>query len=29
VKETYLEARRRGKNSWLRYLLGVVFILLM
>jgi CAAX protease family protein len=29
VKETYLEAGRRGKNSWLRYLLGVVFILLM
>jgi len=29
VNETYLEAGRRGKNSWLRYLLGVVLILLM
>ena len=29
MNETYLEAGRRGKNSWLRYLLGVVFILLM
>jgi membrane protease YdiL (CAAX protease family) len=29
VNETYLEAGRRGKNSWLRYLLGVVFILFM
>jgi uncharacterized protein len=27
--ETYLEAGRRGKNSWWRYLLGVVFILFM
>ena len=29
VNETYLEAGRRGKNNWLRYLLGVVFILFM
>ena len=29
MKETYLEAGRRGKNTWLRYLLGVVFILFM
>jgi uncharacterized protein len=27
--ETYLEAGRRGKNTWWRYLLGVVFILFM
>ena len=27
--ETYLEAGRRGKNTWWRYLLGVVFIVLM
>jgi hypothetical protein len=29
VNETYLEAGRRGKNTWLRYLLGFVFILFM
>jgi uncharacterized protein len=29
VNESYLEAGRRGKNSWPRYLLGVVFILFM
>jgi len=27
--ETYLEAGRRGKNTWWRYLLGVVFIMFM
>lgn len=27
--ETYLEAGRRGKNTWWRYVLGVVFILFM
>ena len=29
MNETYLEAGRRGKNTWLRYLLGVVFVLFM
>jgi uncharacterized protein len=29
MNETYLEAGRRGKNTWPRYLLGVVFALLM
>ena len=29
MNETYLEAGRRGKNSWWRYLLGVVFIVFM
>ena len=29
MNETYVEAGRRGKNTWLRYLLGVVFILFM
>lgn len=29
VNETYLEAGRRGKNTWPRYLLGVVFVLFM
>jgi membrane protease YdiL (CAAX protease family) len=29
VKETFLEAGRRGKNAWWRYLLGVVFIVFM
>jgi hypothetical protein len=29
VNESYLEAGRRGKNTWPRYLLGVVFILFM
>jgi uncharacterized protein len=29
VKETYLEAGRRGTNTWPRYLLGFVFILFM
>jgi uncharacterized protein len=29
VNETYLEAGRRGKNTWPRYLLGVIFILFM
>jgi uncharacterized protein len=29
VKETYLEAGRRGKNTWPRYVLGVIFILFM
>jgi hypothetical protein len=29
MNETYLEAGRRGKNTWPRYLLGVVFVLLM
>ena len=29
VNETYLEAGRRGKNSWWRYLLGVIFIVFM
>jgi hypothetical protein len=27
--ETYLEAGRRGKNTWWRYLLGVVFVVFM
>jgi hypothetical protein len=26
VNETYLEAGRRGKNAWWRYLLGLVFM---
>src|SRR5919107_2277048 len=29
VSETYLEAGRRGKNAWWRYLLGFVFIVFM
>jgi membrane protease YdiL (CAAX protease family) len=29
VNETYLEAGKRGKNTWPSYLLGVVFILFM
>ncbi len=29
LSETYVEAGRRGKNTWPRYLLGVVFILFM
>ena len=29
VNETYLEAGRRGKNAWWRYLLGFVFIVFM
>jgi CAAX protease family protein len=29
VKETYLEAGRRGKNAWPLYLLGAVFVVFM
>ena len=29
VTETFVEAGRRGKNTWLRYLLGIVFVLFM
>jgi uncharacterized protein len=29
VNETYLEAGRRGENTWWRYVLGVIFILFM
>ena len=29
MNETYLEAGRRGKNTWWLYLLGVVFIVFM
>jgi uncharacterized protein len=29
VSETFLEAGRRGKNTWWRYLLGVVFVVFM
>jgi membrane protease YdiL (CAAX protease family) len=29
VNETYLEAGKQGKNTWVRYLLGVVFIFFM
>ncbi len=29
MNETYLEAGRRGRDTWWRYLLGVVFILFM
>jgi hypothetical protein len=29
VNETYMEAGRRGKNTWWRYVLGIVFIVFM